>query len=165
MARPFGGEIRLDVRDSTPDWSASLADRAPAGAPNVLVVLYDDTGQAAWSPYGGRISMPTMERLADVVVLPHPERRPSRVARELGHGHKDGRVTYAYNFLGIPPEKRISAPVPTAGPHVIGVEFTKARMGEYREGIGPLKLKVVFDIADDASIDLEAHLAAAMARD
>jgi len=30
----------------------------------VLVVLYDDTGQAAWSPYGGRITMPTMDRLA-----------------------------------------------------------------------------------------------------
>jgi arylsulfatase len=30
----------------------------------VLVVLYDDTGQAAWSPYGGRIDMPTMDRLA-----------------------------------------------------------------------------------------------------
>ena len=29
---------------------------------------------------------------------------------------KDGKVTYAYNFLGIPPEDRISAPVPTAGP-------------------------------------------------
>ena len=42
-----------------------LADRAPEGAPNVLVVLYDDTGQAAWSPYGGRIEMPTLQRLAD----------------------------------------------------------------------------------------------------
>jgi arylsulfatase A-like enzyme len=31
----------------------------------VLVVLYDDTGCAAWSPYGGRINMPTMQRLAD----------------------------------------------------------------------------------------------------
>jgi arylsulfatase len=31
----------------------------------VLVVLYDDTGCAAWSPYGGRIDMPTMQRLAD----------------------------------------------------------------------------------------------------
>jgi arylsulfatase len=27
-------------------------------------VLYDDTGQAAWSPYGGRINMPTIDRLA-----------------------------------------------------------------------------------------------------
>ena len=55
---------------------------------------------------------------------------------------KDGKVTYAYNFLGIPPETLISAPVPTSGSHVIGVEFTKERMGEYREGVGPLKLYI-----------------------
>ena len=30
----------------------------------MLVILYDDTGQAAWSPYGGRIEMPTLDRLA-----------------------------------------------------------------------------------------------------
>jgi arylsulfatase A-like enzyme len=65
MPRPFKGEIKLDVRESTPDWPAFLADRAPEGAPNVLVVLYDDTGCAAWSPYGGRINMPTLQRLAD----------------------------------------------------------------------------------------------------
>jgi arylsulfatase len=64
MVRPFRGTINLDVRDSKEDWEAFLADRAPGGAPNVLVVLYDDTGQAAWSPYGGRINMPTMDRLA-----------------------------------------------------------------------------------------------------
>jgi arylsulfatase len=131
---------------------------------------------------------------------------------------KDGTITYAYNFLGIPPEDRIQAPAPTSGKHIIGVEFTKEKVGEYREGIGPLKLfvddqqvaeqeirtvmghfslcgeglcigydsadavssvyagsrfeftngeivKVVFDIADDAYVDVEAHLAAAMARD
>ena len=65
MPRPFQGTINLDIRDSTPDWDAFLADKAPAGAPNVLVVLYDDTGLAAWSPYGGRIEMPTLQRLAD----------------------------------------------------------------------------------------------------
>jgi arylsulfatase A-like enzyme len=65
MPKPFQGHINLDVRDSTPDWDAFLADKAPQGAPNVLVVLYDDTGCAAWSPYGGRINMPTMQRLAD----------------------------------------------------------------------------------------------------
>ena len=64
MPKPFQGEIKLDVRDSTADWPAFLADKAPEGAPNVLVVLYDDTGCAAWSPYGGRINMPTMDRLA-----------------------------------------------------------------------------------------------------
>jgi arylsulfatase len=64
MPRPFQGEIKLDVRESTPDWDAFLAERAPEGAPNVLVVLYDDTGCAAWSAYGGRINMPTLDRLA-----------------------------------------------------------------------------------------------------
>jgi arylsulfatase A-like enzyme len=65
MPKQFSGHIELDVRDSTPDWDAFLADRAPEGAPNVLVVLYDDTGLAAWSPFGGRIQMPTLQRLAD----------------------------------------------------------------------------------------------------
>jgi len=64
MAREFKGTINLDVRDSVPDWDAFLDATAPQGAPNVLVVLYDDTGCAAWSPYGGRIQMPTMDRLA-----------------------------------------------------------------------------------------------------
>ena len=43
MAKQFKGSINLDVRDSTPDWDAFLAGKAPQGAPNVLVVLYDDT--------------------------------------------------------------------------------------------------------------------------
>ncbi|HEY1689011.1 MAG TPA: arylsulfatase [Solirubrobacteraceae bacterium] len=65
MPKPFKGTINLDIRDSKPDWDAFLPDRAPEGAPNVLVVLYDDTGLAAWSPFGGRIEMPTLQRLAD----------------------------------------------------------------------------------------------------
>src|SRR5262245_41485949 len=64
MAKEFKGIINLDVRDSKADWDAFLAQRAPKDAPNVLVILYDDTGQAAWSPYGGRIEMPTLDRLA-----------------------------------------------------------------------------------------------------
>jgi arylsulfatase A-like enzyme len=61
----FRGTIKLDVRDSTPDWGPYEPPSSPEGSPNVLLVLYDDTGLAAWSPYGGRIEMPTMQRLAD----------------------------------------------------------------------------------------------------
>lgn len=64
VAKEFSGKIELDVRDSVSDWDAFLPEKAPEGSPNVLLVLYDDTGQAAWSPYGGRIQMPTMDRLA-----------------------------------------------------------------------------------------------------
>ena len=106
---------------------------------------------------------------------------------------------------------------PRAGTHIVGVEFTKVRMGQYNESHGPLKLylddkvvaqseirtmtghfslcgeglcigydsgdsvsslykprfpftggeivKVIFDVADDAYVDVERHMAAAMARD
>src|SRR4029079_14421665 len=64
MAGQFNGKISLDIRDSTPDWDAFLDQKAPKDAPNVLVILYDDTGCAAWSTYGGRINMPTLDRLA-----------------------------------------------------------------------------------------------------
>src|SRR6476469_1927439 len=63
--KPFKGVIKLDVRDSVPDWDPYTPTRAPEGAPNILFVLYDDTGQAAWSPFGGRINMPTLQKLAD----------------------------------------------------------------------------------------------------
>ncbi len=46
---------------------------------------------------------------------------------------KDGTLTYAYNFLGIPPETRFSAPSPRSGTHIVGVNFTKERMGEHHE--------------------------------
>src|SRR5262249_35503573 len=43
----FNGVIKLDVRDSKPDWGPYTPKQAPAGAPNFLFVLYDDTGLAA----------------------------------------------------------------------------------------------------------------------
>jgi arylsulfatase len=60
----FKGKIALDVRDSKEDWTPYLPPKAPAGSPNFLFILYDDTGLAAWSPYGGRINMPVLDRLA-----------------------------------------------------------------------------------------------------
>jgi len=64
MAEEFKGVIKLDIRDSVPDWTPYELPKPPKDAPNILIVLYDDTGLAAWSPYGGRITMPTMDRLA-----------------------------------------------------------------------------------------------------
>jgi arylsulfatase len=64
LLRGFKGKIELDTRDSKPDWKPFLPKRAPKGAPNILFILYDDTGQAAWSPYGGRINMPTLDQIA-----------------------------------------------------------------------------------------------------
>jgi len=60
----FKGDAQLDIRTSKPDWNAFLYPKAPKDSPNVLFILYDDTGQATWSPYGGRVNMPVLESLA-----------------------------------------------------------------------------------------------------
>ena len=62
--RGFNGTIELDIRDSKSDWDPFIPPKAPEGAPNVLFILYDDTGLGAWSPYGGGVSMPTLDNLA-----------------------------------------------------------------------------------------------------
>jgi arylsulfatase len=64
-SKQFKGVIKLDVRDSVADWEPYMPPQAPQGAPNILFVLYDDTGLASWSPFGGRINMPTLQKLAD----------------------------------------------------------------------------------------------------
>src|SRR5688572_11775539 len=60
----FKGDTQLDVRDSKADWTPYIRKKAPEGAPNILFVLYDDTGLGTWSPYGGRVNMPTLDKLA-----------------------------------------------------------------------------------------------------
>jgi hypothetical protein len=45
--KDFKGTIELDVRDSKADWGPFTPKKAPDGAPNILFVLYDDTGLAA----------------------------------------------------------------------------------------------------------------------
>lgn len=60
----FNGKIELDVRDSEPDWTPFVPQAPREGSPNILFILYDDTGLASWSPYGGRINMPTLDSIA-----------------------------------------------------------------------------------------------------
>jgi arylsulfatase len=59
---PFKGEIGLSADDSKPDFPQPA--RAPADAPNVLVVLLDDVGFGASSTFGGPIRTATLDRLA-----------------------------------------------------------------------------------------------------
>lgn len=63
--KPFKGKIALDVRDSTPDWGPYLAPRAADGAPNVLILAWDDLGYATMDIYGGPVECPNMRRIAD----------------------------------------------------------------------------------------------------
>ena len=65
MSKPFKGTVNIDIRDSTPDWEPYQQPQAPDGAPNVLFIVWDDTGFGALEPFGGPIEVPTMKRLAD----------------------------------------------------------------------------------------------------
>ncbi len=72
MSNPeFSGTIALDVRDSKEDWEPYLAPKAPEGSPNILFVLYDDTGLGAWSPFGGEIEMPCLKKIAEKGLMIH----------------------------------------------------------------------------------------------
>src|SRR5262249_10181475 len=60
--RLFGGVIGRKASDSTPDFPKSVA--APEGAPNILLIMTDDTGFGAASTFGGPIPTPTLDLLA-----------------------------------------------------------------------------------------------------
>ena len=59
---PFQGKIGRTVKDSTPDFPKGI--EAPAGAPNVLLILTDDVGFGATSTFGGPIQTPNFQRVA-----------------------------------------------------------------------------------------------------
>ncbi|MDX9974817.1 MAG: arylsulfatase [FCB group bacterium] len=54
----------LDVRNAPPP-PPRFEVKAPAGAPNVLIVLIDDMGFGQSGAFGGPLHMPTVERLAN----------------------------------------------------------------------------------------------------
>jgi len=59
---PFKGKIGRTTKESTKDFPKEV--HAPKGAPNILLILTDDVGFGATSPFGGPIPTPTFERLA-----------------------------------------------------------------------------------------------------
>ena len=57
-----GAKIGRTIADSTPWWPAKR--KAPKGAPNILVVLFDDVGFSDFGCYGSPIATPTIDALA-----------------------------------------------------------------------------------------------------
>lgn len=61
-ANAFAGHIGRTREESTPAWSAR--PRAPAGAPNVVIVYMDDMGYSDPGCFGGEIDTPHIDALA-----------------------------------------------------------------------------------------------------
>ncbi len=87
-ARPVVTEI--DVRNSTPPPRFEV--KAPENAPNVIVILIDDLGFAGTSTFGGPISTPSFDRIANEGLRYNNFHTtavcsPTRVALKSGRNH------------------------------------------------------------------------------
>src|ERR1044072_3761933 len=60
--KPFGGKIDKTVAGSPRWWPTAV--KPPEGAPNILVVLFDDVGFSDFGCYGSQIKTPTIDKLA-----------------------------------------------------------------------------------------------------
>ena len=58
----FGGVIKEDAKDSKPYWPPPVVP--PKGAPNVLLIMTDDSGYGVPSTFGGVIPTPALDRVA-----------------------------------------------------------------------------------------------------
>ena len=58
----FGGVIKEDAKDSKPYWPARVVP--PKGAPNILLIMTDDSGYGVPSTFGGVIPTPALDRIA-----------------------------------------------------------------------------------------------------
>jgi arylsulfatase len=58
----FEGKIERNAAQSTPYWPARVVP--PQGAPNILLIMTDDTGFGVTSTFGGVVPTPTLDRIA-----------------------------------------------------------------------------------------------------
>ena len=58
----FGGKIEPTTKGSVPYWPARIVP--PKGAPNVLLIMTDDSGYGVPSTFGGVIPTPALDRIA-----------------------------------------------------------------------------------------------------
>ena len=58
----FEGKIGVSVKVSSPDWPKLV--RAPAGAPNIVLILLNDIGFGDTSTFGAQTQTPELDRLS-----------------------------------------------------------------------------------------------------
>lgn len=64
MAKPFKGEINVDITESVPDWEPYTQPIGPDGTPSVLYIVLYDVGFSAMEPFWGMIESPNINRIA-----------------------------------------------------------------------------------------------------
>ena len=102
----FGGKIARAYEDSVEWWAEP--QRPPAGAPNVIIFLLDDTGFGQIGSFGGLIETPNIDRLAagglrynnfHTTALCSPSRATLMAGR---NPHSIGLGSHALTAMGFP---------------------------------------------------------------
>jgi arylsulfatase A-like enzyme len=105
--RPFRGTITELATDATP--ARPEIDLPPEGAPNVVVVMYDDVGFGAAGTFGGPVPTPALDRVAaqglaynqfHTTALCSPTRAALLTGRNHHSAHMGGISEIAYGFPG-----------------------------------------------------------------
>lgn len=96
----FKGTIGTTWQESRPWWPDAV--RPKPGAPNVVLVLYDDVGFGSFGCYGSEIATPTMDALADQGVRYNnfhvtPLCSPTRAALLTGRNHHSVGMAFLAN--------------------------------------------------------------------
>ncbi len=64
--KTFGGTFGRTIDQSVPDWTVVAGVKAPADAPNVLLVLIDDAGFGQPDTFGGPVTTPNLTRVGEL---------------------------------------------------------------------------------------------------
>ena len=96
----FEGTIGTTWQESTPWWPDAIRPRE--GAPNIVLVLYDDVGFGSFGSYGAEIATPTMDALAAQGVRYNnfhvtPLCSPTRASLLTGRNHHSVGMSFLAN--------------------------------------------------------------------
>jgi arylsulfatase len=132
----FDGRIAKKYEDSKEDWPTR--PQAPSGAPNVLVILLDDTGFGQLGPYGGLSETPNIDKLAAnglTYTRFHTTAlcSPSRAAIMAGRNHHSiGMGSHALSAMGFPGYNGFVPPEAASGAKVLQQSgFTTYALGKW----------------------------------
>jgi arylsulfatase A-like enzyme len=132
----FKGKIAKKFEDSKEDWPKR--PQAPAGAPNVLIILLDDAGFAHLGAFGGLIETPNMDKLAAgglIYTNFHTTAlcSPSRAAIAAGRNHHSiGLGSHALTAMGFPGYNGVVPPQAAPGAKILQQHgFTTYALGKW----------------------------------
>lgn len=114
---PFTGKIGKTYKVSTAAWQSP--PKAPAGAPNVVIILLDDVGFGQSSAFGGLVPMPNLDKLASEGLRFNDFHTtgicgPSRAALLTGRNHHDAGNGFLMEWATGFPEYSTMIPKKTA---------------------------------------------------